>query len=152
MESNLTNLREVTLEFFKKHWNSSSKNPPPEWSAKWMFLGEVPNNTRKGCYCFLKDDEVKYVGVALNSGLPGYKGHSLGARISKYWRRDSKGKDESGNQFYKPAENLISEGINGITTLPFPDDDQEYLALALELFLIRKLAPKMNIIHKVKSD
>jgi hypothetical protein len=144
--SNIQDLKKATADFFGMHWNKSSSEKIPEWSEAWTFFDTLPNNEQAGCYAFAVNEEVKYVGVALNSGVAGYKNHSLGTRISNYWRVDKGVAKQDGKTSYMASENLHKEGITAIYTLGIPEE-QKYLAIALELFLIRKLKPSMNKVY-----
>jgi len=104
-----------------------------------MFRGEVPNNSKKGCYALLFKDEIVYIGVAIGDS---YEGSGLGSRISNYWNYDS---NENGVRTYEPTV----KGINSIITLPFTPNDF-YLAAALEVYLIQKLNPPNNKTHSRK--
>lgn len=140
-------LKQATRNFFDKHWDLKSDKQPPEWSEPWMFFHEVPFNNHRGCYVHVTKEDVVYIGVALNSGIEGYKGHSLGARIRNCWEVDkTKGKLD-GKTYYKPSTSLMERGIDTIYTLGFPLGEQEYLAIALEHYLIQRLNPRDNIIY-----
>jgi hypothetical protein len=139
----LSELKEETNKFFSRHWDKQSSSPSPEWSEPWEFFHTLPNNELGGCYAFAKDEEVKYIGVALNRGIEGYENHSLGNRIKNYWSVHMKVPKVDGKTTYMPTGNLQTEGITSIYTIGLPEV-QNYLALALELYLIRKLKPKMN--------
>ncbi len=132
-------LEKTTNEFFDKFCNDDLFNSRPIWSSKWMFRGEVPNNSKKGCYALLYKDEIVYIGVAIGDS---YEGSGLGSRISNYWKYDS---NENGVRTYEPTV----KGINSIITLPFTPNDF-YLAAALEVYLIQKLNPPNNKTHSRK--
>lgn len=146
----LNDLKDATDDFFAKHWDKSSTSSVPAWSVAWNYFDELPNNQMGGCYAFTKDDEVKYIGVALNSGAAGYKYHSLGTRITKYWRVNKDVPKRDDKTTYMPSAKLQKEGITAIYTLGI-GKEQNYLAIALELFLIKKLKPVMNKIHNAPT-
>lgn len=140
----LQELEKQTEEFFRMHWFIDSKSttphiPKPEWSEKWLFIGELPNNSMKGCYSWLnQDNEVIYIGSALS------KENALGSRISNYWTYNDR--IENDKRVYSPTNNLLQNGVSSIITLPFKE--QEYLVAALEIYLIQTLQPRLNIIHR----
>ncbi len=145
----INELKSLTEEFFRRHWYKENEGPTiPQWSEYWKFDGELYNNTSHGCYAFLKGDEVCYIGMAMNKGLAGYATHSLGSRISNYWRVDKEISKSLGTRKYKPTENLQKGEITSIITLPFPVGHQEYLILALEVYLINRMQPVMNVRYK----
>ena len=129
-------LKETTDEFFDKFCKVDLFNPKPTWSPKWMFKGELPNNSAKGCYAHLNGNEGVYIGVAISDSN---KGSGIGSRVSNYWKYDS---NKNGVRFYNPTV----KGINAIITLPFTVDDF-YLAAALEIYLIQHLEPPKNKVH-----
>jgi len=140
-------LKQATRDFFDKHWDTNSGIVQPEWSEPWMFFHEVPFNNHRGCYVHVTKEDVVYIGVALNSGIEGYKDHSLGARIRNYWEVDKTKEKLDGKTYYKPSTSLMERGIDTIYTLGFPLGEQEYLAIALEHYLIQRLNPRDNIIY-----
>lgn len=140
-------LKQATRDFFDKHWDIKSDKQPPEWSEPWSFFHSVPFNEHRGCYAQVNNGQVVYVGVALNSGLEGYKDHSLGARISNYWEVDKTKEKLDGKTYYKPSPSLAKRGVDTIYTLGFPLGEQEYLAIALEHYLIQRLNPNDNFIY-----
>ncbi|GAA4803261.1 hypothetical protein [Litoribaculum gwangyangense] len=130
-------LKETTNDFFKEFCNIDG----PTWSEKWKFEGELPHNTKKGCYAHLKGNEVVYVGLAIGNS---FDGSGIGARVSKYWK---KSENYSVNkQVYLPTV----KDVDSIITLPF-EPDNFYLAAALEVYLIQKLKPIKNKIHSIKK-
>lgn len=144
--ADLHQLRVLTHEFFKRHWYMGTEKDYPTWSIEWKFEGEVPDNMYNGCYAWLKDGEVVYIGIAMNKGMKGYEGHSLGTRISKYWRVNKESRIKG---VYRPSDDEADK-LDSIVTLAFKGKgsdgslNQDYLACALELYLIRVIKPKHN--------
>ncbi len=136
-------LKNKTVEFFNLHWPKD--NDYPYWSDIWRFLGTIPNNDKQGCYALIKDNKVVYMGVGASKGSGIYTGAGLGNRLHKYWRKKGNNKQNVDSREYKPSKKYKNK-IDGIITLGF--DKYNYLALALELFLIRELKPTMNVIGK----
>jgi excinuclease UvrABC nuclease subunit len=137
-------LEDVTFNFFQNHWPPSAGDNP-QWSEPWEFKDSVPNNEMGGCYAWLNDqDKIIYIGVALSMGDGIYKGHSLGHRISGYWKvKKDQPVDEDGIKLYESTK----EGVAKIMTIGFPEE-YGYLAAALELYLIQRLHPEKNKIYK----
>jgi hypothetical protein len=145
----INELKSLTKEFFRRHlYKENGKITAPQWSDYWTFDGQLHNNATHGCYAFLKGDEVYYIGMALNKGLVGYEKHSLGSRISNYWRVNKELSKMLGTRKYKPTDNLHQNGITSIITLPFENSGQEYLIPALEVYLITEMKPVMNVRYK----
>jgi len=140
-------LRRTTKGFFDKHWDRNFGIVPPKWSKAWTFFHELPFNNHKGCYVHVRDEDVVYIGVALNSGLNGYENHSLGTRISKYCLVVETKQKVDGKTYYKPSPILAERGIDTISTLGFPLGEQKYLAIALEYYPIQQLKPTDNVIY-----
>ncbi len=133
-------LEETTNEFFDKFCKKGLFNLRPNWSPKWRFRGELPNNSKKGCYAHLNGNEVVYIGMAIGDSN---EGSGLGSRISSYWKYAS---SENGVRIYNPTV----KGIDSIITLPFTPNDF-YLAAALEVYLIQELEPPKNKTHSRKN-
>ncbi|WNH08508.1 hypothetical protein [Thalassobellus suaedae] len=134
-------LNETTNEFFNAYCKTGLFDSETIWSPKWNFKGELHNNSRKGCYAHLADNEVVYIGLAIGNSLDG---SGIGARVSKYWKKD---KDYSStNQAYTSTV----EGVTAIITLPFSEENF-YLAAALEVYLIQNLDGLRNKAYSRKN-
>ena len=132
----INRLKEASNAFFKDFCKIELVNNPPEWSEKWEFKGELTNNSNKGCYAHLNGNEVVYIGLAISDSN---NGSGIGSRVSNYWKYD---KMIDGVRNYTP----LVENVDSIITLPFENDDY-YLAAALEIYLIQKLHPPKNKVH-----
>ena len=125
----------TTNKFFTDLCNDAISRPI--WSSKWCFKDTLPNNSSKGCYAHLIGNEVVYIGLAIGNS---FEGSGIGARVSKYWR---KGENYcSTNHIYSP----INKDLTAIITLAF-NNDNFYLAAALEVYLIQHLDPPNNRTH-----
>lgn len=132
-------LRDLTTKFFDLHWPSGT--PRPAWSNPWSFESRpLDNGEKKGCYAAIIDDEVVYVGVGAGRGQGGiYEGFGIGSRTSRFWR-----KGENGG--YEPTDDW--KEVKALLTIGF--DSHDYLAYALEVFLIKGFNPplKRNSAHR----
>jgi len=136
----LERLRLLTKDFFRMH---NSGMIACEWFEPWRFIGEIPNNEKKGCYAFLdEDDKVIYIGIGIGNSHGIYEGSGLGARLNRTWKFKN---IVSGVRHYVPAKHY--EHVNAIVTIGFPKE-VFYLAAALEVFLISRIQPELNKIHK----
>ena len=129
-------LENRTKEFFDKFCSTSLS--VPEWSKPWCFEGTLTNNESKGCYAHLFGEQVAYIGLAIGNS---YSGSGIGSRVSKYWKRHPE--HTINNQLYLPTV----DKVDSIITLPF-DNNNYYLAAALEVYLIDKLHPEKNKTYK----
>lgn len=131
-------LEKRTKKFFKEFFNEDLIKNQPKWSKeKWSFEGTLPNNDKRGLYAHLKENEVTYIGLGIGKS---YDNSGIGSRVSKYWKKSDNYSSE--NQKYIPTV----ESVDAIITLPF-DDNNFYLAAALEVYLIKKLKPMKNKTH-----
>ena len=138
----IKDLKDKTNKFFELHW--PNHNNYPKWSDVWKFLGPIPYNENQGCYALLKNNEIVYIGVGLSKGYGIYTGAGLGNRLHKYWRK-KRNNLLSEKAEYEPSKEYENK-IDGIITIGFPK--YNYLAAALELYLISELKPPMNKIGK----
>ena len=134
-------LKQATKEFFDRYWNPQNGDPP-EWGEYWYFDGTIPNHDKRGCYALYAGDEIIYIGVGKGKSSGIYIGSGLGARLNSYWEIN---KDEfSGNQ-YKPTADWNK--VTSIQTIGF-EEEYYHLAAALEVFLIERMRPERNVVHK----
>lgn len=135
MEPTIENLKSLTEEFFKKHWNERELGGQhPVWSGEYRFEGSLPNYDKQGVYAFVKGNTATYIGVATSKGGGRYRGHGLGKRFQAYSKVE--------NDAHQPTDpRLIDAGA--MITIGF-DQDHAYLANALELFLIGRLETEHN--------
>ncbi|MEK6783352.1 MAG: hypothetical protein AABY93_16745 [Bacteroidota bacterium] len=135
------NLRQATKEFFRCYW-SIDNGEQPEWSHHWNFNGSIPNNNKRGCYVLFRNKDVVYVGIGIGKGTGMYQGCGLGFRLKKYWAVN---RDKDKNTKYKPTSNWTE--LTSVMTIGF--EEKHYpLAAALEIYLINKLNPPRNSLHK----
>ena len=131
-----------TVEFFQKHWNLEKS--PPEWSEPWMWIGSVPNYQLGGVYALFKGDELIYIGLGASRGGGRYPDSGLSRRLMAHvYRTAPKGSTQS----YLPREKWQEVGITSVSTIGFPLENN-YLASALEDYLIGHLNPSENSIKK----
>lgn len=139
--SNLDYLIERTKQFFDLHW--ALDEPVPTWKGDWKWQGSVPYHDKGGVYALLDaDGVVVYVGVGISRGGGLYKDHGISRRLLAHVITTDSLK---GQGFYKPQKQWSD--VVEIIAIGFPSK-YSYLALALEDYLIRELAPKRNISRK----
>ena len=59
-------LDKATEDFFKMHWNSDVIKLNKTWNWEWVeydLIGTMCNHDKQGCYAFLKDQKIVYVGL-----------------------------------------------------------------------------------------
>lgn len=134
----LDQLRVETSAFFSLHWDTASLGVPPQWDCWETFLeGSVPNYQFGGCYALFANEELIYVGLGASRGGGRYVAHGISRRMMAHVYRSDRTRG--------PYSLQLREGWEEVTaawTLGLPDRD--YLASALESFLIRRLAPLRN--------
>ena len=139
------NVRRETAVFMERHWDRTNlgKKDTPSWSASpYIFQGEIPNGTRRGCYAILEGQEVVYIGLGAKRGSGRYEGHAIDSRLKKgYLRRDRRHKSASENRSRIPVKKWAS--MTAIYTIGFPDECS-YLAHSLEAYLLLQLSPRRN--------
>ena len=134
------NLSEETDLFFEKYWNIPDQHPP-QWSDHWNFNSSIPNHDKRGCYALFDNKTIVYIGSGIGKSTERYLNHGLGDRLKRYWRRNTL---HSSNK-YMPTENW--KEITSISTIGFPNEHYS-LAAALEIYLISKIKPARNALHK----
>ena len=132
--NNVHDLRKATEYFFDTFINRNNTEYA-EWSEPWYFNGELPNNEKGGgCYALFVDNELVYIGKGIG------KNSGLASKVSKLWVLNN------GNleQKYKPSKEFPD--ITSIMTIGF--DTHNFLAAALEIYLIETLLPPRNTNYK----
>jgi hypothetical protein len=124
-----------TQSFFDLHWVEGVE--VPVWKYKWDWNSSLPNCNLGGVYALLDGDgEIVYIGLGASA-----KGSGLSVRIVSHVIKNNPDKTPE----YIPQEKW--EDIQDIATIGFPLEYQ-YMALALEDYLINKLKPKRNMRKK----
>ena len=134
-------LKQATKDFFGRYWNKQNGDPP-EWGEHWYFDGTIPNHDKRGCYALYAGEEIIYIGCGLGKSFGIYEGSGLGARLNEYWEVN---KDKHNVKKYKPKTDWNE--LTSIQTIGF-DKEYYHLAAALEVFLIERLKPEKNVMHK----
>lgn len=135
MEASVKILKELTDDFFQRHWNFEELGCTPNWSDPWYLKGTAPNHNRQGVYAFVRGSDVTYIGTGASKGKKGYEGHGLGARLGQYVRVSSPGE-------YCPNDRKI-EDADYVITLGF-DHGMGYLSSALESYLLSNIPTEYN--------
>lgn len=143
--NNRDDLVSTTKEFFDCHWGLSES--APTWDFSWGFKGPVPNYLVGGVYALMQSDLVVYVGLASSRGGGIYKDRGISRRLMTHVLL----KSPSGYDCdYILRERWLNLGIDKVATLGF-EMSKNYLAPALEDFLIGRLCPPENIMKRMKS-
>lgn len=138
MQQDLEKLIAETDSFFHLHWNKEALGAPPAWVAWDTFLdGSVPNYQYGGCYALFSGDQLIYIGLGASRGGGIYQRHGISRRLMAHVLRSDV---TSGPTRSKLLDRWVD--ISSLWTLGFPSND--YLAPALESFLIRSLTPPKN--------
>lgn len=129
----------LTDEFFHLHWNFS--NTPPKWNFSWDLIGSLPNFELGGVYALFSDAKVIYIGVGNSLGDKRYRFHGLSRRMMSHVYRNAP-KDSTTNYVFR--EKWLDMGVTNVATIGLPKEFN-YLAPALEEYLIWKLSPPCNL-------
>jgi hypothetical protein len=132
-----------TADFFHKHWDKT-KARAPTWKNGWDWKTSVPNHSKSGVYAlFDSESNVIYIGVGISTGRK-YSEHGINRRLFAHVIK--RNAEKTGNQFVVKSKwetENENEKIVDIGSVGFERED-DYLALALEAFLIKKLEPPKN--------
>lgn len=134
----LDRLEAATSKFFSLHWSRETLGEPPGWDRwKTFLLGSVPNYEQGGCYALFDQAGLSYIGLGASKGGGLYVSHGISRRLMAHVLR----LDRAQSAYHSK---LVSnwEGTTAIFTIGMAK--AEYLAAALETFLIRELSPPRN--------
>lgn len=141
--SNFSDMEETTREFFDRH-RPSSRNfgRSPIWRRWDSFLrGPVPNYMLGGCYALFEGGDLIYIGKGVGKGRGPTPYHGISRHLSSHVLRIDNYTEEKGEHISKLTDKW--KNVDAIYTIGFANEI-EYLAHALENFLIRKLSPPKN--------
>lgn len=131
-------LEAATSAFFSLHWNTTVSGVPPAWEPWTTFLeGSVPNYQYGGCYALFSESELVYVGVGASRGGGLYPQHGISRRLMAHVLRSDRANGPNRSKLLDSWADTTA-----LWTIGFRSCD--YLAPALESFLIRSLAPPRN--------
>ncbi|MCW5581097.1 MAG: hypothetical protein KIS72_07145 [Luteimonas sp.] len=131
-------LEEKTAEFFERHWARSILGLPPKWKGWDTFLqGSVPNFRCGGCYAIFFESELAYIGLGASRGGGIYPSHGISRRLMAHVLRSD---PEQGVGYSK----LLDEWADATNIYTIGMPNTEYLAAALETYLIREISPPRN--------
>ena len=138
-EPRLAELECATATFLRRHWIESENGVPPEWVIWSQFLyGSVPNYKQGGCYALFVGDSLVYIGKGSSRGGGTYIDHGISRRLMAHVYSSAKTVDCRQLRLKEPWLDVTSLYTIGLT-------DRDYLAPALEGFLIRTLLPARNM-------
>ena len=134
----LRKLQDLTEQFFSLHWYQDKLGEPPAWQVtESYFSGPVPNHDRGGCYALLNEADIEYLGLGISNRWNPTHDHGISIRLSGHVIRSKPGARGQ----YIPRESW--KHITHIATIGF-SKEHNYIAAALECFLIRELSPPGN--------
>lgn len=124
--------------FFKLHWGLPLDIP--RWDYSWKFSGPVPNYLLGGLYALFAGESLLYLGLGASRGGGIYKDRGISRRLMAHVLQPSSGENGAS---YCLQERWSMLKIDMVATLGF-DSSCNYLAPALEDYLIGRLAPEEN--------
>jgi hypothetical protein len=133
-------LTAYTKRFFDTHWGIAF--PPPTWNFSWDWVGPIPNYQLGGLYALFVGEELVYIGLGASRGGGRYQDSGISRRLGAHVYRVAPPGDK-----YVPRERWEQLGVTMVATLGFLAD-YNYLAPALEDYLIGKLSPCENAMKK----
>ncbi len=139
MKTDRSRLEEATGVFFSRHWPSSF-GEKPTWSSCWDMNGSMPFCTKGGVYCLLSKGAISYIGSGVSRGDSRYPEHGLSRRVMSHVVRRVR-KDPKRTVEFK--QKWQDHAIDELIAIGFPNE-LNYLALALEDFLIGQIDPPLN--------
>lgn len=138
----ISDLKPETARFFSLHWPASAGNEPVWLNWDPFLVGPAPHNGLGGCYALFEEGELIYIGKAIAKGGGATPGYGISRRLANHVvRRDW----DAGTNLNRLIEPWLQ--VTSIYTIGFPRE-LEYLALALEGFLIREFSPKLNALGR----
>lgn len=131
-------LEEFTQDFYLLHWCCDQLPTPPRWKSWAPFLyGSAPYWQEGGCYALFAGPTLVYIGLGASKGGGRYLKCGISRRMMAHVYCSA---NKSDPKVLKLRDNW--SGVTEIQTLGLGDRD--YLAPALESFLIRALSPSRN--------
>lgn len=135
---NIQDLERATVEFFKAHWVEDRLGPAPLWVSWQPFLhGPAPNHEHGGCYAIFFGANLAYVGLGASRGGGKFREHGISRRLTAHVIRKDRVRDGDWGELCEQWAECTA-----IHTIGLPRT--EYLAAALESYLIRELSPPRN--------
>ncbi len=134
-------LVEATNLFFARHWTAAEM--PPEWNFSWNWCGAIPSFDLGGVYALFTKEKLLYVGLGASRGGGLYEKHGLSRRLMNHVVINA---PKESQVSYVPRERWANLEIDLVATIGFSKWD--YLAPALEDFLIDTLSPSENKVKR----
>ena len=127
-----------TLDFFTLHWGLTDKHP--QWDFSWTWCNAVPNYQLGGLYALFSGDKLLYIGLGASKGGGIYKDRGISRRLLAHVLEIA---PKNSPLSYVPQDRWKDLQVDLVATIGFPED-RNYLACALEDYLIGKLSPPEN--------
>lgn len=139
----MVDLEAATEQFFGLHWGIDATYPC--WNFSWKWRCAVPNYHLGGLYALFAGNCLIYVGLAASRGSGNYQGRGISRRLMAHVLKTAPDNRDSVN--YTLREHWRTCGVDLVATIGFPAE-YDYLAPALEDFLIGKLNPPENTMKR----
>jgi hypothetical protein len=137
-------LEKETSAFFALHWcKEHISGAIPQWTT-WNLNGIPPEACSGGCYAIYAKAQLLYIGVAVTEGKnAGKNGKKYG--LLDRLKRHVIQKDARQSSRFIPHKKYVNKwnGMTSIRLIGF-SDEYRHLAAALEIYLIKRLAPPIN--------
>lgn len=134
-----------TEQFFKRHWGMEPRYP--QWDFSWDWSGPVPNYLLGGAYSLFAGEELLYIGLGASRGGGIYQGRGISRRLMAHVIKSA---PANSHACYMLHERWQNSGVDRVATIGFPMEC-DYLAPALEDYLIGQLNPPENSIKRTHS-
>lgn len=139
-------LVKLTSDFFQAHWGQSE--PIPEWDFSWGWTGPVPSHDKGGIYALFRKEELLYIGLGNSRGSGIYSNRGISNRLLAHVIQIA---PPNSSATYEPRTRWQDLGVSTVGTLGFPHE-VNYLALALEDYLIARIDPPENVMKRSKAS
>lgn len=132
----LSTLNKLTSVFFEQHWSKNKLGTPPMWKSGWKFEGSIYDNGLGGVYALLNsENKIGYIGVGISNSKYG----GLVDRLLSHVIVPS----SNNPAVFLCKKTWKNKDVESIATIGF-DKEVEYLASALEIYLIRNIKGLFN--------
>lgn len=135
-----------TEQFFKRHWGMELMHP--QWDFAWDWSGPVPNYLLGGAYSLFSGDKLLYIGLGASRGGGIYQDRGISRRLMAHVLKSA---PKNSNVGYVLHDRWEHSRVDKIATIGFPKEC-DYLAPALEDYLIGQLNPPENIVKRTCSQ
>ncbi len=135
-----------TLDFLSLHWGLN--DTPPQWDYSWTWCNSVPNYQLGGLYALFSGNKLLYIGLGASKGGGIYKDRGISRRLLAHVLEIA---PKDSPLSYVPQERWRDLQVDLVATIGFPEN-VNYLACALEDYLIGKLSPPENRLKRTNGQ